>query len=167
MHLSIKECAKFQRVVRHVLSTALKSSVNWLWSVTALTKVRAWVSKILRLTFRPKMNESRRKLGRVQKEDVTSTVSQMEEHGPADDDREERGNIWKTMTWGTDDGEVPVMSGPSIHSGMENCGMVVEQKRVVCEDGPDERDKMEAQVRVSQQRSYAGHPNGHAGEGGG
>ena len=96
-------------MVSHVLSTGLKSSVNWLWSVTALTKVRGWVSKILRLTFRPKMNESRRKLGRVQEEDVTSTVSQMEEHGPADDDREERGNIWKTMTWATYDGEVLVM----------------------------------------------------------
>ena len=38
--------------------------------------------------------ESQGKLGTVQEEDVTNIVNQMEENGPANDAREERGNRW-------------------------------------------------------------------------
>ena len=41
--------------------------------------------------------------------------------------------------------------------------MVVEQERVGYEDGPNERDKMEARVRASQQRSDAGHLHSNIG----
>ena len=85
---------KCQRVVSHVFSMTLNVNVNWPWSVTPLTKVRAWESHILRLTFRPQ-NEGWGKLGRVQEEDVTSTASLMEENGPTNDGREEGGNIGK------------------------------------------------------------------------
>ena len=36
-------------------------------------------------------NERRRKWGRIQEEDVKNNASQIKEHGPADDGREERG----------------------------------------------------------------------------
>ena len=51
----------------------------------------------------------------------------------------------------------------SIYSGMEKCDVVAGQERMEHGDGPGERDKMETQVRVSQQRSAVGHrqcPNG-------
>ena len=38
-------------MVTHLFSTALNGSVSWLWSVTTLTEVRAWESKIMRLAF--------------------------------------------------------------------------------------------------------------------
>ena len=41
--------------------------------------------------------------------------------------------------------------------------MVAEQKRLGHEDGPDDRDKMDTQVRVSQRRSDVGHTNGDVG----
>ena len=41
--------------------------------------------------------------------------------------------------------------------------MVVEQERVGYADGPDERNKMEAQVRASQQRSDVGHLHSNVG----
>ena len=46
---------KCQRVLSHVNSTPLSGSVNWPWSVAMIDKVRAWETKILRLTFRPRM----------------------------------------------------------------------------------------------------------------
>ena len=52
--------------------------------------------------------------------------------------------------------EVPVMR--ALHCGMENYDMVGEQKRVGHEDGSGEREKMETQIRVSQQRSAVAHP---------
>ena len=41
--------------------------------------------------------------------------------------------------------------------------MVAEQKRLEHEDGPDERDKMDTQLRVSQERGDEGHPNDNVG----
>ena len=51
---SVPMKTKCQRVVSHVFSTALNSSINWPWTVTTLTKVRLWESQIQRLTLRPK-----------------------------------------------------------------------------------------------------------------
>ena len=41
--------------------------------------------------------------------------------------------------------------------------MVAEQKRLKHEDGPDERDKMDTQLRVSQERGDEGHSNDNVG----
>ena len=44
-----------QRVVSHVFSTALNSSLNWNWTINIARMVRYWETKIMRLTLRPKM----------------------------------------------------------------------------------------------------------------
>ena len=50
-----------------------------------------------------------------------------------------------------------------MNCGTENYDVVAEQKRLEHEDGPDERDKMDTQLRVSQQRRDEGHPNDNVG----
>ena len=45
---------KCKRVHSHVCSTVLNGTINWPWSGAMITKVRAWESQILRLTFRPR-----------------------------------------------------------------------------------------------------------------
>ena len=46
---------KCKRVHNHVYSTVLNGSTNWRWSGAMINKVRAWETKILRLTCRPGM----------------------------------------------------------------------------------------------------------------
>ena len=52
---SVSLATKCQRVISHVFSTALNSSVNWTWNVCYARMVHRWETKILRLTFSPKM----------------------------------------------------------------------------------------------------------------
>ena len=47
--------------------------------------------------------------------------------------------------------------GPSFYSGMENHVMVAELKHMEHEEGSNKRDKMETQIRVSQQRCAVGY----------
>ena len=59
-------------------------SVNLPGSVTTLTKVRQWETKIFHLRLRPKMMAGENWVG-YRNEEVTNNASQMEEHGPPDD----------------------------------------------------------------------------------
>ena len=52
---SVSLRTKCQRVISHVFSTALNSSANWTWHVYNARMVHRWETKILRLTFRSKM----------------------------------------------------------------------------------------------------------------
>ena len=78
----------------------------------------------------------------------------MEKNGSADDGRKKRGE-------NVDDYELGYRGsgheGLSIYSGMENHVMVAEQKRTGHEKRSSERDKMEAQIRIPQQRSAVGY----------
>ena len=52
---SVSLRTKCQRVISHVVSTALHSSANWTWNFYNARTVHRWETKILRLTFRSKM----------------------------------------------------------------------------------------------------------------
>ena len=103
-------------------------------------------------------NERGRELGRLTEKDVTDHACQMEEKRFADHGPEERGENLEDYDLGCVWWRGSVREGTSICSGMERNDMVAEQKRVEHDDGPGERDKMETQVRVAQQRSAVGHP---------
>ena len=103
---SVPAKTKCHRVVSHVFSTALNCCVNWPWSVTTLTKVLQWDTKILHRAFTPTMN-AREVWVEYRKRTPQNNASQMEEHGPADDGREERGKIWTTVAWAAYDKDVP------------------------------------------------------------
>ena len=50
------------------------------------------------------------------------------------------------------------MRSPSVYFGMENCSMMAEQKRMEHEKSSSERDIMEAEIWIPQQRSASGIP---------
>ena len=105
---SVSLKTKCQRVVSHVFSTALNSSVNWNWTNINARAVQRWETKILRLTLRPKMlpgeewvTYKRRtaRMMRIQWKEMglTSLAELCAE------------KIWKTMAWVGYDGTVLVM----------------------------------------------------------
>ena len=144
---------KCRRVLSHVFSTPLGGSVNWPEchhaGDGAFGRLKFCVSP-----FDPRC--MREKAGLVQAEDSSLFQYQMQEMGPADVVRKNGGQILDDyelvyLSWRGSDHE-----GFALYSGMENHVMVAERQRMGYEQGPGKRDKMEAQMWVSQQTSAAG-----------
>ena len=154
LQLPFKEClpenegSKSGQII--IFSTALNDSVNWPCSVTTLTKVSQWESKILRLTLRPRVtagkscvNYRKRTSRTVRAEWRKMTMAEK--------------NVEKIWTWAVYDGEVPVLRALRPFLGWRTTTWWRNRSALGHEDGPDERDKMETQVRVPQQRSAVGY----------
>ena len=121
---SVSLKTKCQRVISHVFSTALNSSANWTWNVYNARMVHRWETKILRLTFRPKMQpgeewvaykaRTARMLRTQWKKLGLPTLAELcaEE-------------VWKMIAWAVYDGD-PCSESIAICYWMENDGMVEE-----------------------------------------
>ena len=98
---------KWDRVGSHAFSTALDGSANWPWSMEGVgIKDPA--------TDAQTENESRRRLGGIQEEDVERHESPMKEDPlplPAVGEKKAE-KVWKTMAWAFNDGDEPVMDAP-------------------------------------------------------
>ena len=77
--------------------------------------------------------------------------------GSADDNRKIVDEIWTTMIWVVCDGEVYGHEGPSFCSWWRITSWWRSRSAWIIKKGPGERDKMEAQMEVSQQRSAGRH----------
>ena len=105
---SVSPKTKCQRVISHVFSTALNSSANWTWNINNARMVHRWETKILRLTFRPKMQpgeewvtykvRTARMMRLKWKKMGLSSLAELCAE-----------KVWKTMAWAVYKGEVPVL----------------------------------------------------------
>ena len=116
---------------------------------------RAWEAK--NSAFHLSSQDVRgRKLGWIQEEDSSFFAHQTEEDGSADVDRKIVDEIWTTVIWVIYDGGVHGHEGFSCCSWWRITSWWRSRSAWSIKKGPGERDKMEAQVEVSQQRSAGG-----------
>ena len=116
---SVPLLTKCQRVVSHVSSTALNCSASWTWNVNNARTVCRWETKILRLTFRPKLQPGEEWVS-YRSRTARMLRIKWKKMGLSSFEELRAGKVWKTMAWAMCDGlifYVRLLDGGRWHGG--------------------------------------------------